>query len=134
MTKPPTPAEITEALAVLRAVPGVRDIDSLGVIERKNAPIWCMTRELNELTRAPDLTPVVLAEIAARHGLRITTDPGELVGYTAVVPINSDGGWMLDHGVGTYGSDDLDSIRSLVSRSGHQCVVALRLLPEGGKA
>lgn len=71
----PTPEEITAALAVLRRVPGVRDIDSIGVIERKNAPIWRMTRELNELAVATDLTPVVLAEVAARHGLCITTDP-----------------------------------------------------------
>lgn len=86
----PTPAEVAEALAVLRRVPGVRDIDSLGVIERANSPMRRFATELRVWLGEdlPDTAAEMereLTERAARHGLRITSDtspdPSALIGY-----------------------------------------------------
>lgn len=139
----PTPAKFAEAVDLLLSAPGVTTAHTLADITAMLAPPALLAAALKALLVERDVdirdahfmdVATLLSDLAASQGLRITTDPGELVGHTAVVPINSDGGWMLDHGAGTYGSDDLDSIQSLVSRSDHQRVAALYLLPEGGKA
>ncbi|MEV4155440.1 hypothetical protein AB0J48_20660 [Nocardia salmonicida] len=143
MTNPavtPTPDEITAARELLLRVPGVRGTDTLNDIERQHTPTARMGRELVDwINRNPgraDLTGFgmasLLAEAAARHGLRITTDPGpgELIGHYCVQPYDDNGEpWTAMHRVpGT-----LAEVRNSAAEDARRRVAVMYLLPEGGE-
>lgn len=130
---PPTPAEIDEALATLRRVPGVRDIDSLGVIARANRPMHRFAAELRVWLgeELPDTAAEMereLIERAARHGLRITADPdrGEVIKLALVRQGPDDETWRIC----TYFHPG-EEIPAGVIKDGLR-VATMHLLPEGG--
>lgn len=134
----PTPDEITAALAVLRAVPGVTEAHSLKGIAQIASPYEQLAREI--CSRWQDDPPhsdrawVELAEAAHRHGLCITTDPGELVGYTSVYPPALAEGWEHDE-VHVWGRNELDAAREFATARTPQGqrLAAVHLLPEGAE-
>lgn len=141
----PTPDEITAALAVLRRMPGMCDNDTLGAYARANDPILRMARDLLHATadNPYDIADNLVA-IAARHGLRITTDPdpdpGKADGYRLMRPIDNGSAWAPSmHGASCYlpNSAGLASAYedcALFSTASNPLrVAAFRLLPEGGQ-
>ncbi|MFD4444901.1 hypothetical protein ACFWPK_34515, partial [Nocardia sp. NPDC058519] len=81
---------------------------------------------------AADTLAVKITELAARHGLRITTDPGELVGYYVVAPDRYNEGvkWNALHQIpGT-----LAEARETSPGTPGRRIAVMYLLPEGGKA
>lgn len=135
----PTPAEIAEALDTLRRVPGVTDSHCLEEIVEISSPIVQMTQELIDAFRrhgVPGLGRLasMLEDTAKRHGLRITTDPGDIVGYAEVGPrCNGEPGYSLVDEVGTWQPGDLDMAWADVAATGH-LLVALHLVPKGGQS
>ncbi|WP_043648020.1 hypothetical protein [Nocardia thailandica] len=132
---PPTPAEIDEALATLRRVPGVRDIDSLGVIARANRPMHRFAAELRvwlgeELPDTAAEMACELIERAARHGLRITADPdpdrGEVIKLALVRQGPDDETWRIC----TYLHPGEEIPAHLIADGLR--VATMYLLPEGG--
>ncbi|WP_280304932.1 hypothetical protein [Nocardia neocaledoniensis] len=136
----PTPDEITAALDVLRRVPGVDERSCLHDIAVDIQHDRLMARDLRAwaIRKGTDLALMAdaeiadaLGEIAARHGLRIARDPGELIGYSYAQPREFDPGWCLVDMAGTWQPGDLDMAEEQVG--GVQRVVALYLPAEGGQ-
>lgn len=142
----PTPDEITAHVEALLRVPHVRSYTTLGEIRAENTPFWWMVRDvLGQLDsdRLPELGELasILSGAAARHGLRITTDPepGELIQYRLVR--RAANGWFLHDPSVSYessqgGLDAAESDRAKYADPEGCCprIVVVRLLPEGGKA
>ncbi|MFC4124897.1 hypothetical protein [Nocardia rhizosphaerae] len=138
----PTPDEITAALATLRRIPDIDDQATLGAIERSNYPLRWMARDLHaqlavDFPEHPGTLAIALSASAARHGLRITTDPGQPgdpVGYITLVP--RDGhfgrGWRQSSDY-MWRADNLDEAVSHARDTG-ESVAAVYLLPEGSQA
>ncbi|WP_446224950.1 hypothetical protein ACTWPB_07485 [Nocardia sp. IBHARD005] len=133
----PTPEEITAARELLLRVPGVDGGHSLNAVAEIASPLVQMARELRtwlqSSTRTPDLGQLAsqLESVAARHGLRITTDhepapPGSLIGYTHVRACGGD--WVIATPARLYSSNVVRAERPTGLRT-----VALYLLPEGGR-
>ncbi|MFI7527521.1 hypothetical protein [Nocardia salmonicida] len=139
----PTPGEIAAALDVLRRVPGVGGRSCLHDIAVDIRPDRLMARDVRAwaIRKGTDLALMAdpeiaddLDEIAARHGLRITCDPGDIVGYAEVGPRrNGEPGYSLVDEVGTWQPDDLDMAWADVAATGH-LLVALHLVPKGGQS
>ncbi len=140
----PTPDEITAALAVLRRMPGLCDNDTLGAYARANTPHRRMATDLLAWWNSPrssahDLEQE-LADSAARHGLRITTDPdpGELIQYRLVRAAAN--GWLLQDPGTSYepSAGGLSAARADRATFDNPFAVtpklaALYLVPEGGQ-
>lgn len=135
----PTPDEITTALNTLLRVPGVDGGHSLNAVAEIASPLVQMARELrvwlHGSTQKPDLGQLAsqLETFAARHGLRITTDPdpGELIGYDVA---RHDGDeWVVD-GEDGHWSPTAEGLARARMHSPDSRVAALYLLPEGGQA
>ncbi len=134
----PTPDEITAALDVLRRVPGVDERSCLHDIGVDIRPDRLMARDVRAwairmgtdiaLMADPEIADE-LDEIAASHGLRITRDPGDLVGYTLARPCEDSPGWVVSNS-GSWQPNDLGL--AIAAALSHERVVAVRLLPEGG--
>lgn len=135
-TPPPTPEEITAARELLLRVPGVKPDSRLSAIAEIASPLVQMAVELrtriDRWHETPDVGRLLstLETIAASHGLRITTDPGELVGYAEVQPRPQDPGWYIAH-AGSWQPDERPERNDL--NPGAR-VVALYLPPDGSQA
>ncbi len=141
----PTPDEITAAIELLRRASGVTDRHTLNDIERLNSPIHRMAEHLHSFwtASAPPNAAIVEEHIrvaAARHGLRITTDPasGELIQYRLV--LRAANGWILhDEGSsytaspGGLGAARVDCAEAADVEGCCPRIAALHLLPEGGQ-
>ncbi|MGV9742830.1 hypothetical protein [Nocardia farcinica] len=136
----PTHDEIAAALDVLRRVPGVDERSCLHDIAVDIRPDRLMARDVRAwaIRKGTDLALMAdpeiaddLDEIAARHGLRITQDPGELVGYSYVQPSEFGPGWCLIDNAGTWQPDDLDLAEE--QAEGVQRVAALYLPARDGQ-
>lgn len=132
-----TSEQIAEALTILRAIPNpsAEFTSALATIEAVVDPVVVLARHV--LSRWSDDPPYAeraateLITMAAQFGLRITADPGELVGYSYVKPREFEPGWVLIDDAGTWQPGDLDMAEE--QAEGVQRVVALYLPAEGGQ-
>ncbi|NEW49370.1 hypothetical protein GV792_04840 [Nocardia cyriacigeorgica] len=135
----PTPDEITAALAVLRAS-GAEGDDTLDAIANRVSPLRRMAFDLrNRIQRTdPDQLSALqvdtihhlLTSLADAHGLRITTDPGKLLGYLYVK--NAETRQWYPQADRTWMADGLDNARTYGAPDTR--LAAVYLLPEGGQA
>jgi hypothetical protein len=133
----PTPDEITSALATLHRMPYVRSDTTLAEIKGANTPFWWMTRDIlgqldSDSLPNPGELASILATCAARHGLRITTDPGRLIGYAEARQHGVNEDWVVQDGTWPSGPQGLADARK--HKSTNTSLAAVYLLPEGGKA
>lgn len=136
MTTPPTFDDVADALAVLRRVPGVTDDTRLGSVPQISPPLFQLARDLHaqwstNFPELPGIFAIALHAAAGRHGLQITADLGEPVGYTTLRPEGDR--WRQPEQLGRATARDEYLGYARDAGDGSRAAVVY-LLPEGGQS
>lgn len=133
----PSAEEIGAAIALLRGIPGVTEQHTLEDIAEISTPLVQLAHSLaewlNDHHSRPDAGQIasVLDTLATEHGLHITTDPGDLLGYLYYVKDAETRQWYPKPDR-TWMADGLDNARRYGAPGAR--LAAVYLLPEGGQA
>lgn len=139
----PTPDEITAAHTLLLSVPGFTGRTTLADVAAILEPAALLAASLKDLLVERDVdirdahfmdVATLLNDLAARHGLRITTDPelGEVVGHV-IGRVHSDGTYFIPEHDTAWNADDSDGARKSATHP-KDSAFALVLLPEVGQS